>query len=69
MITTPETLPQPACGPDAARALRSVHVSMRGIGMLWFAAWLFTIGLAKLSFWNAVLALVIWPYFIGVLVR
>jgi hypothetical protein len=24
---------------------------------------------AQLSFWKAVLALVIWPYFIGVLVR
>jgi hypothetical protein len=42
---------------------------MPGIGMLWFAGWLFTIGVAQLSFWKAVLAMVIWPYFIGVLVR
>lgn len=31
----------------------------------WFAAWLFTIGFLKLSFWNGVLAIVIWPYYIG----
>lgn len=42
---------------------------MPGIGMLWFAAWLFTIGVVQPSFWKAVLALVIWPYFLGVLVR
>lgn len=34
---------------------------------LWFAGWLFTIGLVHLGFWKAVLALVIWPYFVGVL--
>jgi hypothetical protein len=42
---------------------------MRGIGTLWFAAWLFTLGAVELSFWKAVLALVVWPYFLGVLVR
>jgi hypothetical protein len=31
----------------------------------WFAAWLFTIGFLKLSFWQGLLALVIWPYYIG----
>ena len=35
-------------------------------GGLWFAGWLFTIGLAHLSFWRAVLALVIWPYYLGI---
>jgi hypothetical protein len=34
-------------------------------GMLWFAAWLFTIGFLKLHFWKAVLALFVWPYYIG----
>jgi len=33
--------------------------------MLWFAAWLFTIGYLHLSFWRGFFALVIWPYFIG----
>jgi hypothetical protein len=31
--------------------------------------WLFTIGFAQLGFWKAVLALVIWPYFLGTLAR
>jgi hypothetical protein len=35
-------------------------------GGFWFAAWLFTIGFLHLGFWRAVLALVIWPYYIGV---
>ncbi len=35
------------------------------IGMLWFAAWLFTIGFLKLSVGKAVLALVVWPYYLG----
>lgn len=34
-------------------------------GGLWIAAWLFTIGFLKLSFWQAVLAIVIWPYYLG----
>jgi hypothetical protein len=34
-------------------------------GMLWFAGWLFTIAFAKLIWWKAVLALILWPYFLG----
>ena len=34
-------------------------------GGLWVAAWLFTIGFLKLSFWHGVLAIVIWPYYLG----
>jgi len=36
------------------------------MGGLWFAAWLFTIGFLHLSFWNGVLAILIWPYYLGV---
>jgi len=35
-------------------------------GGLWCAMWLFTIGYLKLSFWWGVLAIVIWPYLLGV---
>ena len=35
------------------------------IGMLWFAAWLFTIGFLHLSFFKGLLALLLWPYYIG----
>jgi hypothetical protein len=34
-------------------------------GGFWFAAWLFTIGYLKLSFWQGVLAIIIWPYYLG----
>lgn len=39
-----------------------------GTGMLWLAGWLFTIGYLHLSFWKGVLALIVWPYYIGVAV-
>jgi hypothetical protein len=38
-------------------------------GMVWFIGWLFTIAFAKLSFWTAVLGLLIWPYYLGLAVR
>lgn len=38
-------------------------------GMIWFGGWLFTIAFAKLGFWPAVFALLIWPYYIGIAVR
>jgi hypothetical protein len=34
-------------------------------GGAWFAAWLFTLGFLKLTFWKGVLAVVAWPYFLG----
>lgn len=37
-----------------------------GLGLLWLAGWLFTLGYLDLSFWRGVLALFIWPYYLGV---
>jgi hypothetical protein len=34
----------------------------------WFAGWLFTIGFLHLAFWKGLLALVLWPYYIGLYV-
>lgn len=34
-------------------------------GMLWFTGWLFTIGYMDLTFWKGVLALLVWPYYLG----
>lgn len=34
-------------------------------GGLWVMAWLFTIGFLKLSFWQGVLAIIAWPYYLG----
>jgi hypothetical protein len=39
------------------------------IGPLWFVGWLFTIGFTKLVWWQALLALVVWLYFLGVAAR
>lgn len=35
-------------------------------GGAWIALWLFTIGFVHLTFWQGVLAIVIWPYYLGV---
>ncbi len=34
-------------------------------GTIMFIGWLFTIGYLHLPFWRAVLAIIIWPYFLG----
>jgi hypothetical protein len=34
-------------------------------GLVWIAGWLFTIGYLQLGFWKGVLAILIWPYYIG----
>ncbi len=34
--------------------------------VLWTIGWLFTVGYLHLTFWNGVLALLIWPYYLGV---
>ena len=35
-------------------------------GVLWVGGWLFTIGFLELTFWKGVLAVLLWPYYIGV---
>ena len=45
---------------------RTVKVEQHGpLGALWFIGWLFSIGYLKLGFWQGLLALLIWPYFMG----
>ena len=44
----------------------SNKVQVVGVGgPVWLIGWLFTIGFVKLSFGKAVLAVLIWPYFLG----
>ena len=50
----------------------STRVNQYGGGtgvFIWFAGWLFTIAFAKLVWWQAILAFVVWPYFLGVAAR
>ena len=35
-------------------------------GLRWVGGWRFTIGFLKLTFWSGVLALLVWPYYVGV---
>ncbi len=39
------------------------------MGPLWLLGWLFSLGFLELSFWKGVLAIVVWPYYIGEFVR
>ncbi len=36
-------------------------------GTAWFAGWLYTLGFLHLTFWKGVFAIVIWPYYLGVM--
>ena len=47
--------------------MEKIKVEQHGImGILWVWGWLFTIGFLHLTFWKGVLAIVIWPYYLGV---
>ncbi|MGD9675535.1 MAG: hypothetical protein AB7V19_02465 [Candidatus Bipolaricaulia bacterium] len=38
-------------------------------GLVWFGGWLFTMAFAKLLWWQCILGLVVWPYYLGNLAR
>lgn len=40
-----------------------------GVGIFWFIGWLFTIAFARLVWWQALLRLVVWLYFLGLAAR
>ena len=39
------------------------------VGGIWLIGWMFTIAFAKLLWWQALLGLVIWPYYLGLAAR
>jgi hypothetical protein len=41
------------------------HGSPALAGTIWFMGWLFTIGYANLVWWQILLGIVVWPYFLG----
>ena len=44
----------------------SKKVEVAGIiGPVWFMGWLFTLGFLNVSFFQGLLAIFIWPYYIG----
>jgi hypothetical protein len=38
-------------------------------GSVWFVGWLFTWAFAKLVWWQIILSVVIWPYYLGLAAR
>jgi len=36
------------------------------VGLLWIVGWLFSIGYLNLGFWQGLLAVILWPYYLGV---
>jgi hypothetical protein len=48
---------------------KKIKIEQHGFTMFsWFAGWLFTIGFLHLTFWKGLLAIILWPYDIGVAV-
>lgn len=45
---------------------QQIITEQNGFGILWCFGWIFTIGYLKLNFWRGVLAIIIWPYYLGV---
>ncbi len=51
---------------NGEKTMEKIKIENSGFsGMIWIIGWLFAIGFLKLTFWKAVLAILIWPYYIG----
>ena len=50
---------------DAKQVIKGKMEMAGVVGPLWLIGWLFTIGFVDLSFWRAVWALLVWPYYLG----
>ena len=51
---------------DRSRTERVQIEQHSSAGLLWISGWLFTIGFLHLTFWKGAIALLIWPYYLGV---
>jgi hypothetical protein len=54
---------------DSEKQSGVVKVDTGLIGIIWFIGWLFTIAFARLIWWQALVGLVIWPYYLGLAAR
>lgn len=64
--TLPEERAGSGTGTRKKERSERIRIEQHGAtGLLWFVGWLFSIGFLHLSFWKGILALVIWPYYIG----
>ena len=52
---------------DSKSDNRSIKVENHSVaGVAWIGGWLFTIGFLQLTFWKGTLAILLWPYYLGV---
>ena len=50
--------------------MEKIRIEQHSVGgLLWVVGWFFTIGLLQLTFWKGVLAALLWPYYVGVVLR
>jgi hypothetical protein len=45
------------------------NVAAASSGTLWFVGWLFTIGYVHLTGWKILFSLLLWPYYLGEVIR
>jgi hypothetical protein len=64
-----EIIPRMSATDSAAKAgenMQKIRIEQHPfMGSVWVAAWLFTVGFLHLSVWKTVLAVLLWPYFLG----
>jgi hypothetical protein len=48
---------------ESTQKIRIEHHPL--LGLVWIAAWPFTVGFLHLTFWKAVFAILLWPYYLG----
>jgi len=47
--------------------MEKINIEQHSVGgLLWIGGWLFTVGFLKLTFWKGALAILAWPYYVGV---
>ena len=53
-------------GNDILVTMERIRIEQHSsVGILWVGGWLFTIGFLHLTFWKGILAIVLWPYYLG----
>ncbi|MCL5035127.1 MAG: hypothetical protein M1395_08510 [Bacteroidetes bacterium] len=45
--------------------MEKIKIENSSFGVIWVIGWLFTLGFLNLTFWKGVLAILIWPYYMG----
>ncbi len=49
---------------------RTIKVENGSIaGSFWFIGWLFTLAFANLNWWQAIIGILLWPYYLGLAAR